>query len=129
MCLHRKSDYNKIGLAALAVGASLIPIALYNEKGTYIGGWFADADSAQDVANTIRDLKSWHGEGYADLRFVNEYRAREGMPELHEERLPAPTGEALPERADQQVDAILAEDNPLTRQKLITQAREVVHSH
>lgn len=108
MCIHSQKDvdfYNKM-LAGRDRPERLV--SLRTSNGRLIGAWSAQYRNQQSVANTIRDLKSWHDTppgSWVDLQYVNEARHEAGLEMLNSEGLPFPIGEALSQ--DMDVDLIM----------------------
>lgn len=67
-------------------------IILRDDKGEWVAGWHCDPTDAQDVANTIQDLKSWHaGEfRFVDTKNVDEERLKLKLKPLDQDGLPIP---------------------------------------
>lgn len=115
MCIHKDYYREKYDNHLKAKKSNQRTVSLRSRYGYLIAAWPANYSDAQIIANTIRDLKSWHPNypgAWVDLREINEARLANNLEALDNEGLPFAIGEPLSQDLD--VDLILTESGDYT---------------
>lgn len=104
MCIHDKNDLrDSIAGSAHALRTSdPYTVVWWEGPGDKVYGVDCiDPRNTKEIANAIRNIRSWHREikGWTlHLEHVNLQRWMLGLPPVTQDGLPAPTGEAPPSR-------------------------------
>lgn len=106
MCYHSRAEFdayvaslgkvkkrNKAGKGHAKSEDKYAVIVLRDEVGEWVAGWHCDPRDAQDVANTILDLKTWHEGEYrfVDTTNIDEERVKLKLAPLDQAGLPIPS--------------------------------------
>lgn len=115
MCIHTNSQAKSYNAFLEKSNSPYRVISLKNRKGQLVAAWPTLYENLQAIANTVRDIKSWHTEQtdyWNDFQWVNEARLAKGLEALDSDGLPFPVGEALPQ--DMDVDLVMRNRDDFT---------------